>query len=299
MKNYKKALLLAVLLLPFVISAEITENQRYGNSNPQVMELQEFLIDKGFLQGSATGNFFSLTKKAVMAYQTQQGLPSTGFVGVLTREKINAELAGTVSEEEKSATAVVTPSNDTQTIQKTLADLIAQVQALQAQQKALADAQTVQTTQTQQTLSTIAQNTTPQISVGSVPPPPVDKSDILVKTIFATSKKSGDPFGEYIFIVGALDKGGNYIKDTLIKIKTPPDDSYTKAVESGSWTIENFVANTEKLPSYTPMSSNNDCGNYTCDSWSVTLGYVPQTSGTKEITFTAGSQTKTITIEVK
>jgi len=68
----------------------------------QVTELQNFLIAQKLLTGEATGNFYGLTQKAVKAFQTSEGLPSTGFVGPMTRSAISKfgganPVAGSVS----------------------------------------------------------------------------------------------------------------------------------------------------------------------------------------------------------
>ena len=88
------ALSLALLVLPMVAFASLDTNLYYGVKNQsQVRELQEFLIDKGLLTSEATGNFYSLTLKAVKKYQELQSLPQTGYVGTMTRGAINQELA--------------------------------------------------------------------------------------------------------------------------------------------------------------------------------------------------------------
>lgn len=97
----KKIILSLVLLLsiPTITFASIDTNLYYGIKNQsQVKELQEFLIDKGLLTGEATGNFYSLTLKAVKKYQESQGLPTTGFVGSMTRGVINQELADSLKD---------------------------------------------------------------------------------------------------------------------------------------------------------------------------------------------------------
>ena len=88
---------------------EITKNLYYGIMNdPQVRCLQEFLKSQGleiYPQGLITGNFLELTRQAVIRFQEKYkeeileplGLENgTGFVGSLTRKKINEMLnAGT------------------------------------------------------------------------------------------------------------------------------------------------------------------------------------------------------------
>lgn len=63
-------------------------------NNPDVRRLQEFLIQRGHLaSGFNTGNFLSLTREAVRAYQQAKGItPSTGNFGPRTRAAVNAEL---------------------------------------------------------------------------------------------------------------------------------------------------------------------------------------------------------------
>ena len=61
-----------------------------GQSNPDVVALQERLIADGYLSaGSDTGYFGPLTKAAVEAYQTANGLQPLGVVGPATRGLLN------------------------------------------------------------------------------------------------------------------------------------------------------------------------------------------------------------------
>lgn len=101
-----------ILLAPTLAFASLDTNLKYGMTGTKVIELQEFLIAKGFLKSEPTGNFFSLTRGAVVAYQTSQAIPSTGYVGILTRTAINSELAkdDTLSnEQEVVETGTTTP----------------------------------------------------------------------------------------------------------------------------------------------------------------------------------------------
>jgi len=74
-------------------------------NDPQVRCLQEFLKSQGkdiYPEGLVTGNFLTLTKQAVMRFQEKYkdeileplGLTyPTGFVGPMTRRKVNQLLA--------------------------------------------------------------------------------------------------------------------------------------------------------------------------------------------------------------
>ena len=66
-----------------------TKNLIYGlKKSEDVRKLQEILIDKGYLSGVPTGNFLDKTRVAVKAFQKERGLPTTGFVGPMTREEL-------------------------------------------------------------------------------------------------------------------------------------------------------------------------------------------------------------------
>ncbi len=71
-------------------SYNFTEFLAVGSQDAQVTALQERLIADGFLSGSATGYYGSLTQAAVMKYQTANGLDAKGYVGPGTRAALNA-----------------------------------------------------------------------------------------------------------------------------------------------------------------------------------------------------------------
>lgn len=170
MKYIKFFILWAVLFLPVLSLASIDANLKYGARGQEVTELQEFLIDKGFLQSQATGNFYSLTQKAAIAYQTSEQLPATGYVGPLTRAKINAELdaenavatqdetdeTGTTSTPIDTSPSAMSQARIDQLVQQ-IKDLLAQTQAQTAQ----VQAQTTQIQQQTQILGQIQQQTVP------------------------------------------------------------------------------------------------------------------------------------------
>ncbi len=74
--------------------AVISQNLRYlsrdTNGSVDVSILQDFLSSKGYLKSQPTGFFGVATRKAVIAFQNDNGLRSTppGFVGAGTRAKI-------------------------------------------------------------------------------------------------------------------------------------------------------------------------------------------------------------------
>jgi len=73
----------------------ISRNLGIGRSGEDVTSLQQFLMDNNFYSGPITGYFGPLTRAAVIRYQTANGIEGTGFVGVLTRGKLNSsQVAG-------------------------------------------------------------------------------------------------------------------------------------------------------------------------------------------------------------
>src|ERR1035437_3363691 len=89
MKTYKYLIAVLLIIAPMVSTASIDTNLSFGSRGQAVTDLQNLLISKGFLKTSASGGFYSLTKQAVITYQSSLGLPATGFVGPMTRAKIN------------------------------------------------------------------------------------------------------------------------------------------------------------------------------------------------------------------
>ncbi len=290
----KSIIVLGVIwaFLPIFAHASIDFNIKYGSKGQEVTELQEFLIDKGFLNSSATGNFYSLTNKAVIAYQGSQNLPMTGFVGPMTRTKINAELAlstQTATEAEMqetgtTSTPVATISPDTKALQDKLAELQTQMAQLIQDQKTNAEANA-------QVFGKIAQNTKPAPTPVFNPPTPVDKSQIIITEKFEAGlgnpgendPASGKyPYGGYGFTITVLDSDGKPNASTVDStgqldkivpiIINFPNDNF------GGQIIRNDITN--------PVGQDY-------------IRYVPTTIGTKTITFTSGNLSTTTIIEVK
>lgn len=79
-------------------SFNFQNNLAYNSTGNDVVELQKFLISKGYLKISApTGWFGPLTTAAVKEYQASKGIIQTGYVGPLTREALNNEMVSPVS----------------------------------------------------------------------------------------------------------------------------------------------------------------------------------------------------------
>lgn len=186
----KKTIILLTSLLifiPLIASASFDKNLYYGiQQDSQVKELQEFLISKGYLAGSATGNFFSLTLKAVKNFQTDNNLPSTGYFGPQSRTTANGILStdltasntASASDNNPAPTSPATTNDVVSSLQAQIAILQKELDALNTQQTSVQQlqqtvqqqAQTIQ--QIQQNTQQIVQNTTPQVAAVPPPPPP-------------------------------------------------------------------------------------------------------------------------------
>lgn len=79
---------------PSAACSELRSNLYVGVVNKmEVTCLQQFLKREGteiYPEGLITGNFGNLTKSAVIRFQKKHGIIQTGFVGPITRAKINA-----------------------------------------------------------------------------------------------------------------------------------------------------------------------------------------------------------------
>jgi peptidoglycan hydrolase-like protein with peptidoglycan-binding domain len=101
MKNSRclSLVFLASALFPFLAFAQttpqstcpnLTRSLSIGFEGSDVVQLQNFLIAQNLLpQGDNTGYFGHLTQAAAIAFQGKQSLPTTGFVGPLTRAAIS------------------------------------------------------------------------------------------------------------------------------------------------------------------------------------------------------------------
>lgn len=113
MKNTFALAVLMLGLMPQFAFASFDTNLKYGSRGDKVVELQEFLIDQGDLQGPATGNFYLLTLHAIKKFQAAQGIASvSGFWGPLTRAAARVILDQNLKQSnlEASTTPAVTSS---------------------------------------------------------------------------------------------------------------------------------------------------------------------------------------------
>lgn len=273
MKNINKTAIFAILgliLLPSISFASIDVDLKYGAKGQEVTELQEFLISKGLLTSQATGNFYSLTQNAAVAYQASVGLPTTGFVGPLTRGKINNELstitdvANQAQVQETGTVSAPVSTDSNSVLQGQINDLLKQVQALIAQQNVQSSA----VAQTNQTLAQIAQNTTPtQIVLGGDPATPVDQSALTVTSTLGSADIS-QPFRSFIFTVTLISSNGKPNSSSFVTMNAPDNSDDT---------------NQRKL---------------TDNNGKVTFVYFPSTSGSKIVTFSSGGLSMSSTVNV-
>jgi serpin B len=99
----KKSLIVSSIII-FAVSISVASAQTYtfssdlsvGSSGSDVVNLQTWLVNNGFdipaisSNTSSKGYFGLQTKAAVIKYQSSVGLPHTGYVGPLTRGKLNS-----------------------------------------------------------------------------------------------------------------------------------------------------------------------------------------------------------------
>ncbi len=83
---------------------------RQGDTGSQVKKLQQDLKKLGYFSGTATGEFGSVTKKAVMAFQKAYSISADGIAGSKTLSKISAALSAKNNSSSGSTTTGTTVS---------------------------------------------------------------------------------------------------------------------------------------------------------------------------------------------
>lgn len=125
MKKYFAIVVLTFLPVLFTITKtsalsciNLTKTLSKGSENSEVMVLQQFLFDNGYLTVKPNGYFGENTKKAVIAFQRKQKISSSGAVGKLTTEKIKEISCQTVSNStEKKSSKSVTNKNEEKVVE--------------------------------------------------------------------------------------------------------------------------------------------------------------------------------------
>ena len=132
---------------PSGVTITITKTLKLGSENSEVKALQKALAqDKTiYPEGKATGYYGPATRNAIIRFQKKYGLEPVGFVGPLTRKKLN-EVYGTqtatpitttpttTSQSTPSASIGANKQQQIKTIQALINQLLEQVKALQAKQ---------------------------------------------------------------------------------------------------------------------------------------------------------------------
>jgi len=96
----KKNLLIFAFVLCMLPATLYAQGQQFTVSlsvgstlKAEIIKLQEFLVTLGLLNVAPTGNYLSLTKDAVMAFQKNENISPIGVFGPLTRVAANSRLA--------------------------------------------------------------------------------------------------------------------------------------------------------------------------------------------------------------
>lgn len=120
----KKSIIRSIILLVLAVSTfaqnayaddTFSTNLQYGSKGSDVIKLQTFLSSQGFLSNTlVTGNFLSLTKKALIEFQKINNVvPSVGYFGPLTRAIANQKTL--LAQNSKSSVSIVSVSAESNT----------------------------------------------------------------------------------------------------------------------------------------------------------------------------------------
>ena len=285
--------------------------------NPNVVKLQEFLTTDGVYTGPITGNFFSLTLKAVKDFQTKYTIsPAAGYFGPLTRVKANNLLGADITASNNqaigelgNAPATTTLKSSTELMEEQINALLSQVSLLQQQLTAQRQANTaiqelqnkvVEQTQViqsqQETLNQITQNTTPPVvSAPVVVVAPIEQPKVL----YVIAKNYGG--NPNWFVSGSLKAkiGEQVIFNVFVK-KGDEIVGYSK--NKGLFDIQ---VSTPDIEQGGTIGMNNSSGQgiyldrekITSSQYAPFL-YYPKTAGTHTITFFSPSLNSTTSIDV-
>ena len=93
-------------------SFSFSSDLSFGSTGNSVTELQNRLTAEGVYTGPITGTFGPLTLAGVKAFQTKKGLPTTGYVGTLTRGILNGSTAPVVTSNSGMSTTQISQTLD-------------------------------------------------------------------------------------------------------------------------------------------------------------------------------------------
>lgn len=100
-----KKILSALAVIALLTGAALAEDLTVGAKGDDVQQLQQALIEQGYLTGDADGAFGSRTAEAVRAFQTAQGLEITGIA------------------DDDTQSLILSATDETRTVQQVLIDM--------------------------------------------------------------------------------------------------------------------------------------------------------------------------------
>lgn len=116
MKKTIIPLFLLAFLVPSVSFGAFDASLKYGSRGSAVEELQDFLQDQGYLTGKIDGKFGLGTRKAVIAWQKENGLSADGYFGAQSRllasQQLTEELKPSLEAEQAETGTVSAPLLD-------------------------------------------------------------------------------------------------------------------------------------------------------------------------------------------
>lgn len=96
-------LLTLALISPASATELFQKDLKYGTTNnSEVKKLQQYLKDKNYYSGPISGNYYSLTRTALMKLQKSYGLKQTGKFDSVTRNRLNKTLALMIEVEDRT-----------------------------------------------------------------------------------------------------------------------------------------------------------------------------------------------------
>jgi len=209
MKKYLIVPFLA-FIVPSIALASFNNNLYYGmTGNADVTQLQTILTSHGLYSGPITGNFFGLTQAAVESFQTENNLPSTGYVGPLTREVLNNLNTSTISSSGESSKNTTPTSSGF--VSPTTAQFSVKTQVLQG------------------IYETVSQPVNFVSSNQGTPQP--DAGDKYVSTYVSFDNESQNPFSYSIDYFTVVDPTGASYNESVANFypNNPPDLNYGTA----------------------------------------------------------------------